>query len=122
MWLLMRVPNSNVGARVQVVATIHRTPNWLTRENSASPLFRDIHVVGCAVRYLLILVSIAAACRRSEPQPREHVSAGSAAMMTGSAGSAAPHKAEPKYRTDASTPHTDPKVAGTGKTSMVAAE
>jgi len=71
-----------------------------------------------------MLLITGAACRRSEPQPREHQPpppAGTTADAGAGSGSAAPAVA-PKYRTDASTTRVDPRVAGAGKTSMVASE
>ena len=75
-------------------------------------------------RLLVMLLITGAACRRSEPQPREHQPPPppvTAADAGAGSGSAAPAVA-PKYRTDASTTHVDPKVAGAGKTSIVASE
>ena len=69
----------------------------------------------------VLVFALLVACRRSEPQPRvappQTGSAGSA-VATGSAGSAE----ELVYRTGSSGDHVDSKLAGTGKTSMVAAE
>lgn len=69
------------------------------------------------MRRLLGLVLVIVACRRSEPQPRLTPPAPS--VVHADAGSAA---ADVDYRTDASNFHVDPKLAGTGKTSMVASE
>src|SRR5512146_2365486 len=71
-----------------------------------------------------MLLITGVACRRSEPQPRDHQPAVPVASDAG-AGSAAATRAPagtPKYRTDASGNHVDPKVVGSGKTSMVASE
>jgi gamma-glutamyltranspeptidase/glutathione hydrolase len=66
----------------------------------------------------LLLVLLVVACRRSEPQPRPHTEPAPAAPAD-----AAPAVAPgPVYRTDKSSFHVEPKVAGTGKTSMVASE
>jgi gamma-glutamyltranspeptidase/glutathione hydrolase len=72
------------------------------------------------MRRLALVMMIALACRQSEPQPREHVGSGSAHVVVADAGVAAP--AAPHYRTAASDYHVDPKLAGTGKTAMVASE
>jgi gamma-glutamyltranspeptidase / glutathione hydrolase len=74
------------------------------------------------MRRFLVLVLLVA-CRRSEPQPRviaPHTgsAAGSAAVSRGSAEPSEPFV----YRTDKSSDHVDAKLAGTGKTSLVACE
>ncbi|MEO8552655.1 MAG: gamma-glutamyltransferase, partial [Kofleriaceae bacterium] len=63
----------------------------------------------------LLLVLLVIACRRSEPPPQPRVEA----PRPSTPADAAPG---PAYRTDASGFHVDPKLAGTGKTSMVASE
>lgn len=63
----------------------------------------------------LLLLALVVACRRSEPQPRPHVETPPPAPPAASA-------PEPSYRTDQSGFHVDPKLAGSGKTSMVASE
>src|SRR5262249_39975504 len=86
------------------------------RENWPSPGTRDIDVVGCAMRRVLVLL-VLVACRRTEPQPREHVATPKDAAVAVDA--RAPKQ---KFRTADSTYHVDPKLAGKGKTSMVASE
>ena len=62
----------------------------------------------------LIWILFVIACRRSEPQPRPHVETPPPPPVAADAGVA--------YRTPASDYHLDPKVAGSGATSMVASE
>jgi gamma-glutamyltranspeptidase/glutathione hydrolase len=73
------------------------------------------------MRRFLVLVLLVA-CRRSEPQPRVVAPHdGSAVVSRGSAEPSEP--SEPfVYRTEKSSDHVDPKLAGTGKTSLVACE
>jgi gamma-glutamyltranspeptidase / glutathione hydrolase len=71
------------------------------------------------MRRLVVLLVIAVtsttgACRRTEPQPREHVAPKDAVV--------APSAPAPAYRTASSGDHVDPALTGTGKTSMVASE
>jgi gamma-glutamyltranspeptidase/glutathione hydrolase len=63
----------------------------------------------------LIWILVLVACRRSEPQPRPRVETPPPAAVADAGAPIA-------YRTPASTFKIDPKVAGTGKTSMVASE
>ena len=73
------------------------------------------------MRRTALLFLIAAACRKTEPQPREHVTpppAPAPAARDAGVAEAAPHH----YRTDSDTPVVDPKLTGTGKTFMVASE
>ena len=70
------------------------------------------------MRRILLLV-LAIACRRSEPQPRP---APTPTPVTSVADAGAAKSADISYRTDASNFHVDPKLAATGKTSMVASE
>src|SRR6185503_3211479 len=101
---------------------VPREPDWIraviTHESAAHEAGHDTDVVGCAMRRFLVLAALLVACRRSEPQPRVAPAIGSAgSAAVGSAGSAGF-----VYRTPASGDHVDPKLAGTGKTSVVAAE